>query len=98
MCRHVFLGTTAAIAVLVVAFGGAGLVARADGGSVSGTVYFDTDMDGQRGATPADRAGKGSDLPRSEEPSRFAPLSGHPFEPQLVRGGRQLLGSAGPQA
>jgi len=51
MCRHVFLGTAAAIAVLVVAFGGAGSAVRADGGSISGTVYFDTDMDGQRDAS-----------------------------------------------
>jgi len=38
----------AAVAVAVVAFGGAGSVVRADdGGSISGTVYFDMDMDGQ---------------------------------------------------
>jgi hypothetical protein len=51
MHRRLLLGIAAAVAVLVVAFGGAGSVVRADGGgSISGTVYFDTDVDGQRAA------------------------------------------------
>jgi hypothetical protein len=52
------LGTAAAIAVLV-AFGGAGLVVRADaGGSISGVVYYDSDMDGLRGPGEAAAPGK----------------------------------------
>ena len=49
MHRWLLLGIAAAVAVSVVAFGGAGSVVRADGGgSISGTVYFDSDMDGRR--------------------------------------------------
>jgi len=49
----------AAIAVPVVAFWGAGSVVRAvEGGSISGTVYFDTDMDGQRDPGEAPAPGK----------------------------------------
>ena len=49
MNRRVLLGIAAAVAVLVVAFGGAGSAVRADGGgSVSGTIYFDSNMDGFR--------------------------------------------------
>jgi len=59
MCRHVLLGTAAAIAVVAVAFGGAGLVVRADaGGSISGVVYYDSDMDGLRGPGEAAAPGK----------------------------------------
>ena len=49
MNRRLLLGMAAAIAVLVVAFWGAGSEVRAaDSGSVSGRVYVDEDMDGQR--------------------------------------------------
>lgn len=49
MFRHLLLGTAAAIAVLVVAFGGAGLVVHADGGgSISGRIIHDIDGDGDR--------------------------------------------------
>ena len=45
------LEIAAAVAVLVVAFGGAGSVVRAvGGGSISGIVYFGEDLDGQRAA------------------------------------------------
>jgi len=49
MQMRLLLGIAAAVAVLVVAFWGAGSEVRAvEGGSISGTVYFDTDMDGRR--------------------------------------------------
>src|SRR4030042_5225484 len=49
MVKRLLLGTAAAIAVLVVAFGGADLVVHADGGgSISGIVYYETGLDGQR--------------------------------------------------
>ena len=49
MLRHLLLGTAAAIAVLVVAFGGADLVVHADGGgSISGRIIHDIDGDGDR--------------------------------------------------
>ena len=47
MYRRLLLGMAAAIAVLVVAFGGAGSVVRADGGgSISGRIIHDLDGDG----------------------------------------------------
>jgi hypothetical protein len=53
----------AAIAVLVVAFWGAGSEVRAvEGGSISGTVYFDTDMDGQRDAGEPPATGRRIEL------------------------------------
>ena len=49
MQMRLLLGIAAAVAVLVVAFWGAGSEVRAvEGGSISGTVYFDTDLDGRR--------------------------------------------------
>ena len=49
MLRHLLLGTAAAIAVLVVAFGGTDLVVHADGGgSISGRIIHDIDGDGDR--------------------------------------------------
>jgi len=56
MHKRLSLGIAAAVAVLVVALGGAGSAVRAvGGGSISGTVYFDTDLDGERdrGEPPA---------------------------------------------
>ena len=59
MRKRLLLGMAAAIAVPVVAFWGAGSVVRAvEGGSISGTVYFDTDMDGQRDPGEAPAPGK----------------------------------------
>jgi len=56
--RRLLLGIAAAVAVLAVAFWGAGSAVRAvEGGSISGTVYFDTDMDGQR--DPAEKPAPG---------------------------------------
>jgi len=47
MRRYLLLGIAAAIAVVVVAFGGAGLVIHADGGgSISGRIIHDIDGDG----------------------------------------------------
>jgi len=56
MLKRLLLGIAAAIAVFVVTFEGAGLAVHADGGgSISGLVYFDEDLDGQRdsGEQPA---------------------------------------------
>jgi hypothetical protein len=61
--KHLLLGIAAAIAVLAVAFGGGGSAVRAGGGgSISGTVYFDTDLDGQRDPGEAPAHGKTVEL------------------------------------
>lgn len=49
MSNLLFSGIAAVVATLAVAFWGAGSAVRADGGgSISGTVYFDANMNGQR--------------------------------------------------
>ena len=63
MQMRLLLGIAAAVAVLVVAFWGAGSEVRAvEGGSISGTVYFDTDMDGQRDAGEPPATGRRIEL------------------------------------
>jgi hypothetical protein len=48
MLIRFILGIAAVVAVLAVAFGGAGSAVRADGGgSISGTVYLDEELNGQ---------------------------------------------------